>query len=538
MGVIGGNQVKLFIYDTTLRDGAQGEGVQFSVEDKLRIALRLDKLGVHYIEGGWPGANPRDAEFFQRAKDLCLTSARLTAFGSTCKPGTPANRDPLLQQLVEADTPAVAIFGKTWPLHITEVLQTDLVENLRIISDSIAFLKSRNREVIYDAEHFFDGWKSNPEYAFATLQAAEAAGADWLVLCDTNGGTLPLEVADICRHVKQTITTPLGIHAHNDSGLAVANTLLAVQQGVSQVQGTFNGYGERCGNTNLVSIISNLQLKLGYSVLTPDNLAQLSQASCLISELANLTPDDKQPFVGRSAFAHKAGMHVDAVIKVSHSFEHINPESVGNSRRILVSDLAGRGNLIDRVRRYAPHIDKGSPVIATLLSKLKHLEFKGYQFEAAEGSLELLIRQHLGVYKPHFAVQDFRLLIARDSREEMSSEAIVKIEVNDQLVHVVSNGSGPVNALDKALRKALVPFFPILREMELSDYKVRVIDGTTGTGALVKVLIETRYHEAFWGTVGVSENIMGASMQALTESLEYGLMLYQTAAVPGAVGEA
>jgi 2-isopropylmalate synthase len=521
--------LKLVVYDTTLRDGAQGEGVQFSVTDKIRIAKKLDQLGVHYIEGGWPGANPRDVEFFQRAKELRLTNARLTAFGSTCKPGNTANQDPILAQLVAAGTPAVAIFGKTWPLHITAVLQTTLAENLRMIADSIRFLKACNKEVIYDAEHFFDGFKSDQEYSLSTLQAAWKAGADWIVLCDTNGGTLPHEITEICAKVKASIPVPLGIHAHNDAGLAVANSLLAVQQGVRQIQGTFNGYGERCGNANLVSIIPSLQLKLDYPVFSKESLALLSSTSCFISELANLTPDDKQPFVGKSAFAHKAGMHVDGVIKVSHSFEHINPESVGNNRRILVSDQAGRGNIIARVKRYSPNIEKNSSVITALLARLKHLEFNGYQFEAAEGSLELLIRQHLGGYTSHFELEDFRLLIARDSQEEMTSEAIVKIKVQDQLVHVVSNGLGPVNALDKALRKALEPFFPILKEMELADYKVRVIDGTTGTGALVKVLIETRYHGEVWGTVGVSENIMEASMQALTESLEYGLMQYNTA---------
>ncbi|HWJ03121.1 MAG TPA: citramalate synthase [Verrucomicrobiae bacterium] len=516
--------MNVLLYDTTLRDGCQGEGVQFSVEDKLRIVNKLDQLGIAYIEGGWPGANPRDIEFFARAKSLQLTHSRLTAFGSTCRPGGSAENDPVLYQLLEAGTPVVTIFGKTWSLHVTHVLQTSLEENLRMIRESIAHLKSKGREVIYDAEHFFDGYKSNPDYALDTLKAALEGGADWLVLCDTNGGTMPLELAEIVNSVKASIPTPLGIHAHNDCGLAVANSLLAVQSGVAHVQGTFNGYGERCGNADLVTIIPNLQLKLGMKII-PD-LSQLNSTARFISELANVIHNEHQPYVGKSAFAHKAGMHVDGVIKISKSFEHINPALVGNNRRILVSDQAGRGNILAKIKRYCPNIDKNSPVVTNLLTKLKQLEFQGYQFEAAEGSLELLIKKQLGLYQPSFELEDFRFLIAKDGQNNMASEAIVKIRVNNQTVHVVSNGAGPVNAVDKALRKALEPFFPILSEMELADYKVRVIDGTTGTGALVKVLIETRYHGDIWGTVGVSENIIEASILALAESLEYGLMRF------------
>ncbi len=522
--------MQVILYDTTLRDGAQGEGVQFSVEDKLRAAKKLDQLGVHYIEGGWPGANPRDIEFFEQARSLKLTTAKLSAFGSTCRPNTPAEQDPVLNQLISAQTPVVTIFGKTWDLHVTHVLQTTLPENLRMIRESISFLKAKGREVIYDAEHFFDGFKTDPAYAISTLRAALDGGADCLVLCDTNGGTMPLELSAIISRVKELVPAPLGIHAHNDSGLAVANSVIAVQQGAAHVQGTFNGYGERCGNANLVSIIPNLQLKLGYKILAAESLAQISSTSRFISELANMIPDEKQPYVGRSAFAHKAGMHADGVIKVSQSFEHINPSLVGNNRRILVSDQAGRGNILARVKRYQPNIDKGSPVLSTLLNKLKQLEYQGYQFEAAEGSLDLLIKKHLGMFRPSFHLEDFRVLIARDSQDSMSCEAIVKIRVNDELVHVVSNGAGPVNALDQSLRKALEPFFPILQQMVLDDYKVRVIDGSSGTGALVKVLIETRYHGDTWGTVGVSENIIEASIQALVESLEYGLMTYETSA--------
>lgn len=524
--------MKVILYDTTLRDGSQGEGVQFSVEDKLRAAKRLDQIGIQYIEGGWPGANPRDVEFFQRARGLKLNKAKLTAFGSTCRPNQPAETDQVLNQLIAARTPAVAIFGKSWGLHVIRVLQTTLAENLRMIKESIAFLKSAGREVVYDAEHFFDGYKNDSEYAIETLKAAWEGGADWIVLCDTNGGTMPLELAEIVKRVKTLLPVPLGIHAHNDCGLAVANSVVAVQQGVTQVQGTFNGYGERCGNANLVTIIPNLQLKLGYKVFSPENLSKLASTSRFISEVANMIPDERQPYVGKSAFAHKAGMHADGVIKVSQSFEHINPSLVGNNRRILVSDQGGRGNVLTRVKRYSPNIDKNSPEVAGLLNKLKQLEYQGYQFEAAEGSLDLLIKKELGMYRPNFQLMDFRLLIARDSKDDLTSEAIVKINVSNELVHVVSNGSGPVNALDKALRKALEPFFPILREMELDDYKVRVIDGAAGTGALVKVLIETRYHGETWGTVGVSENIMEASIQALVDSLEYGLMTYGANAGP------
>ncbi|MDA8442435.1 MAG: citramalate synthase [Peptococcaceae bacterium] len=516
--------MSVFLYDTTLRDGAQGEGIQFSVEDKLRIVQKLDQFGMPYIEGGWPGANPRDVEFFQRAKHLNLSTSRLAAFGSTCRPQSEAQQDSVLLQLIAAETPVVTIFGKTWGLHVSQVLKTTFEENLRMITSSVAFLKAQGREVFYDAEHFFDGYKADPQYALATLHAAQQGGADWLILCDTNGGTMPLELCAIIDSVRQACTQKLGIHAHNDSGLAVANSIMAVQHGITQVQGTVNGYGERCGNANLVSIIPNLELKLDYQ--TGVDLPQLSSLSRFVSEEANLIPVENQPYVGRSAFAHKAGMHVDGVLKNSHSFEHINPALVGNSRRILVSDLAGRGNLLSRIKRYSPNIEKNSPIVTTLLNKLKQLEHQGYQFEAAEGSLDLLIKQQLGIYQPSFAIEDFRLLIAHDKQDNMSSEVIVKINVNGETVHVVSNGSGPVNALDNALRKALEPFFPILKEMELADYKVRVIDGTTGTCALVKVLIETRYGEDTWGTVGVSENIMEASMQALVESMEYGLMTY------------
>ncbi len=516
--------MSVFLYDTTLRDGAQGEGIQFSVEDKLRIVQKLDQFGMPYIEGGWPGANPRDVEFFQRAKHLNLSTSRLAAFGSTCRPQSEAQQDSVLLQLIAAETPVVTIFGKTWGLHVSQVLKTTFEENLRMITSSVAFLKAQGREVFYDAEHFFDGYKADPQYALATLHAAQQGGADWLILCDTNGGTMPLELCAIIDSVRQACTQKLGIHAHNDSGLAVANSIMAVQHGITQVQGTVNGYGERCGNANLVSIIPNLELKLDYQ--TGVDLPQLSSLSRFVSEEANLIPVENQPYVGRSAFAHKAGMHVDGVLKNSHSFEHINPALVGNSRRILVSDLAGRGNLLSRIKRYSPNIEKNSPIVTTLLNKLKQLEHQGYQFEAAEGSLDLLIKQQLGIYQPSFAIEDFRLLIAHDKQDNMSSEVIVKINVNGETVHVVSNGSGPVNALDNALRKALEPFFPILKAMELADYKVRVIDGTTGTCALVKVLIETRYGEDTWGTVGVSENIMEASMQALVESMEYGLMTY------------
>lgn len=515
---------RIQIFDTTLRDGTQGEKISFSADDKLRIAKRLDEFGVHYIEGGWPGSNPKDMAFFEKAKSHKFRNAKIVAFGSTCRAGTAPDQDANLRALIQAETPAVSVFGKSWILHVTEALKITPDENLNIISGSVQYLKQHGKEVIYDAEHFFDGYKDNPEYAIRTLLAAEAAGADVLVLCDTNGGTLTHEISAIIGEVKNHVQAPLGIHPHNDGDLAVANTLAAIQAGVVHVQGTINGYGERCGNANLCSVIPNLQLKMGYSCVPEDQIKNLSTLSRFVSELANISTDNKQPFVGRSAFAHKGGIHVSAVIRNEQTYEHIKPELVGNNRRVLVSDLSGKSNVSYKADELGFEFDKNSKESAEIVQTLKKLENEGYQFEAAEASFELLVKKLTKNAPDFFNLEGFRVIMERDANGESRSEATIRVRVNDQIEHSAAEGNGPVHALDAALRKALCEFYPEIASMHLRDYKVRVLNEKNGTGANVRVLIDSAKDGIRWGTVGVSKNIIDASWQALSEGLTYFLM--------------
>lgn len=509
------------IFDTTLRDGTQTEGVSFSTEDKLEIALRLDHFGVDYIEGGWPGSNPKDAAFFEAASKLPLQNAKLVAFGSTRRAGIRAEEDPNLIALARSGAPAVAIFGKSWDRHVRNALKIPLPENLDLIADSVSFLKSRGLEVVYDAEHFFDGYKSDREYALSTLEAAAGAGADWLCLCDTNGGTLPSEVKDIMEVVRKRFSTPLGIHAHNDSELAVANSLTAVAGGATMVQGTVNGLGERCGNANLCSIIPNLVLKMGRELNVKD-LRHLTALSEFVSETANIIADPKLPYVGKSAFAHKAGVHVSAIMKDERTYEHIEPTLVGNERRVLVSELAGTASILAKVKEFGIDTEKGSG--KEIVNKLKELESEGYQFEGADASFELLVRRLRNGIKPPFRLEGFRIFVDV-TENNMSSEASIKVVDNNGIMeHTAANGNGPVNALDRAVRKALERFYPELREVRLADYKVRVIDSKDATGAKVRVLIRSTDGHESWTTVGVSTNVIEASLIALLDSMEYKLL--------------
>ena len=512
------------IYDTTLRDGSQSEDISFSVEDKIRIAHKLDGLGVHYIEGGWPGSNPKDLEFFKRVRHSDLKQAKIVAFGSTRHPGKTAEEDPNLKNLIEAKTEVVTIFGKCWDMHVEEALSTSLDENLRMVHDSLVFLKKHFAEVLFDAEHFFDGYKKNPTYALKVVQEAESAGADWVVLCDTNGGSLPSEVAEGCAQVRKKISTRIGIHTHNDSELAVANTLVAVQAGVEQVQGTINGFGERCGNANLVSIIPNLKLKLGLDCVSAEQMKTLTDVSSFVYELANKTHWNHQPYVGKSAFAHKGGVHVNAIQKNRETYEHIEPKTVGNVQRILISDLAGKSNIVFKAKEYGIDVNGNDPKVKKILETLKSSEQLGYQYEGAEASFELLMRDALGEKEYFFDFVGFRVIVEkRNEDEEPISEATVKIRVNGVLEVTAAEGTGPVNALDKAIKKALGKFYPELENVSLFDYKVRILDEKKGTQAKTRVLVESGDHNSKWGTVGVSENIIEASWQALIDSLEYKL---------------
>jgi 2-isopropylmalate synthase len=512
------------VYDTTLRDGTQGEGVAFSMEDKVRIVQRLDAIGIHYIEGGWPGSNPKDIRFFRRIQDVPLKQAKVAAFGSTRRPGVAPESDPNLQALVEAATPVATIFGKSWDFHVAEALGTTLEENLVMITDSVGFLLRHFEEVIYDAEHFFDGFKRNREYALRTLRAAEEGGAHILVLCDTNGGTLPHEITEIIREVKRHVKTPLGIHVHNDAECGVANSLTAVSEGVDHVQGTINGYGERCGNANLVSVIPSLMLKMKLRCLPEGSLRELRDVSRFVSELANRKPWQHQPFVGDSAFAHKGGIHVSAVLKHPETYEHINPELVGNHRRVLVSELAGQSNILWKAKEYGIDLEKSTPETRQILEMLKQLEDQGFQFEGAEASFELLMERALGNHKPYFELEGFRVVVeTRKGDTEPIAEATVRLKVKGIPEHTAAIGNGPVNALDHALRKALEEFYPNLREMSLIDYKVRILDESKGTGAKTRVLITSGDGDETWGTVGVADNIIEASWQALVDSIEYKL---------------
>ncbi len=527
---------KIWLYDTTLRDGAQREGIALSLSDKLAIAQKLDQMGVPFIEGGWPGANPKDVQFFWQLKETPLHHAQVVAFCSTRRPHKLAESDPMLQAILTANTHWVTIFGKSWDLHVTEGLKTSLEENLLMIRETIEYLRSQGRNVIYDAEHWFDGYLANPDYALLTLQAAIDGGAKWLVFCDTNGGTLPHQITSIVSQVVDRLaldlddenTPKLGIHTHNDSGTAVANAIAGVLSGVSMVQGTMNGYGERCGNANLCTLIPNLQLKLGYDCLESSQLQQLAPNSRLISEIVNLAPDDHAPFVGRSAFAHKGGIHVSAVQRNPITYEHIKPEAIGNQRRIVVSEQSGLSNVISKAKSLGIELDKNDRVCRDILQKLKELENQGYQFEAAEASFKLLMLSALNQREQLFKIKGFQVhsdILLTKQMLDSNALATIKIVVDEQELLEVAEGNGPVSALDKALRKALVQFYPQIAKFHLTDYKVRILDGTAGTEAKTRVLVESSDGEQRWTTLGVSSNILDASYQAVVEGIEYGILL-------------
>jgi 2-isopropylmalate synthase len=511
------------IYDTTLRDGSQGEGINFSVADKLRIADKLDAFGVHYIEGGWPGSNPKDIEFFAQAKQRRFRNARLAAFGSTRKKNTPVETDDQVRLLIEAGTPVVTIYGKTSMLHVKEVLRCAPEENLAMIGDTVRFLKDHGKFVIYDAEHCFDGSKLDADYALATWQAAEKAGADFVVLCDTNGGCLPTEVAAITKVAVGKLNCRLGIHTHDDIGLGVANALAALEAGATHVQGTVNGYGERTGNCNLTSIIPCVALKLEKTCVPMRSLSKLKELSQFVDEIANLRHNPRLPWVGSAAFAHKGGTHVNAVQKLTASYEHIDPSRVGNARNVLISDLAGRSNIVMKARELGFRITNDTPELKEILNRVKKLEHDGLEFEAAEASLALLIGKTLKHRELPFTVEAYHVSMRHDGPEHVC-EATVKVRVGSQHAHTVAEGDGPVNALDSALRLALVKFFPQLKKIQLTDYKVRILDTTSGTASKTRVLIQSTDGRHEWGTVGVSENIIEASLQALVDSMEFALL--------------
>jgi 2-isopropylmalate synthase len=514
------------IYDTTLRDGEQGEFISYSLDDKIRIAQRLDDFGVDYIEGGWPGSNPKAINFFRRMKTIPLKSAKLAAFGSTRRKNTKAAQDSQILLLLESETPVVTIFGKTWDLHVRDALRVTPEENLEMIFDSVSFLKSHGREVIYDAEHFFDGFKSNADYALKTLTAAAEAGADSIVLCDTNGGTMPTEIPAIMREVKLVLgAKPIGIHAHNDAGMAVANSVVAVYEGASHVQGTINGYGERCGNADLIQVIPNVELKLGRRCLPEGKLRELTVVSHFVAEIANIPPDPRQPYVGQTVFAHKGGVHVSAVRRNPATYEHIDPSLVGNVRRVLVSELSGQSNVQSKLEELGIDVESTSDEVKQIVQQIKELEADGYQFEAAEASFELLVQKARRTYRPFFELRDFKVInYGKGPFAPCPSEAIVRVVVKGKDHHVVADGDGPVNALDRALRKAVGNAYPELRKVHLTDFKVRVINARAGTAAKVRVLIESADGEKTWTTVGVSEDIIEASWQALVDSVEYFLL--------------
>lgn len=553
---------RIQIYDTTLRDGSQGEGVNFSLQDKLLITQKLDDLGVDYIEGGYPLSNPKDAEYFQQVRDLPLKHARIAAFGMTRRKACAPEDDTCLQVLRDSLAPVCTVVGKTWDLQVFEVLRVDEAENLAMIRDSVGFLKAEGRELIYDAEHFFDGFRANPDFALKTVLAAQDAGASLIALCDTNGGRLPEEIAAAVEAVRRELKIPVGIHCHNDCDLAVANSLAAIDRGASQVQGTINGIGERCGNADLISVIANLAVKMGRDLLQPGCLPRLTELSRYVYEIANMNFRANQPFVGTSAFAHKGGMHVHAVNRLASSYEHIPPETVGNERRVLVSELSGRSNIVAKTTKY--RLEHDSALMARILNRVQDLENEGYQFEAAEASFDLLVRKESGNYVEKFERLHYRVSVeacrtpldlpqlaeAADSAQisseddvgragntvcvlqQLSTEATVKLRVNGQVEHVVAEGDGPVNALDTALRKALATAYPNLDDMQLVDYKVRVINSAEGTAARVRVVIESRDKDDVWSTVGVSENVIEASWLALVDSVEY--KLYKDAEASGA----
>ncbi|MDP2646932.1 MAG: citramalate synthase [Desulfobacterales bacterium] len=511
------------LYDTTLRDGTQGENINFSAEEKVTIAQRLDDLGIHYIEGGWPGSNPKDIQFFHLAAQMDLKNARLVAFGATCKPGTHPADDDNVRALINSKTPAVAVFGKSWDLHVEQVMGNTLAENLAMIRNTVTFLKENHREVIYDAEHFFDGYRENPAYAMETVKAAIDGGADIIVLCDTNGGSLPFDIGSVIERIGPELPVKLGIHAHNDCGLAVANSISAVRSGAVMVQGTINGYGERCGNADLTSVIPILCLKMNRPCISDTNISKLRTVSSFVSETANMIPLDVRPFVGKSAFAHKGGIHVNAVMKVSRAYEHINPEIIGNHRRVLVSDLSGRSNVEYKAEELGIELGLNGFDSRKILKEIKEMEQEGYQFDAADGSFKILVQKLTDRFKPLFELESFRVMTEKDKDQPCSAHAIIKISVGGSREITAAEGHGPVGALDNALRKALDKFYPDLASMRLVDFKVRVIDGREGTAARVRVLINSRDHDEMWSTIGVSENIIEASWRALEDSFQYKL---------------
>ena len=515
--------LKVELYDTTLRDGAQTEGISYSVQDKLRIARKIDELGVHFIEAGWP-ANPKDREVFKMLKSQPLKQAAVTAFGATRRSDKKVNTDPSIKSILESGAQVVTIFGKTWDLHVRDVLKVSLDDNLRIIEDTVSYLVSKGRTVIYDCEHFFDGYKSNPGYALKTALAAQDSGASRIVFCDTNGGTITSECLRIIRQAAPKLKVALGIHAHNDLGLAVANSILAAENGVSHIQGTFNGYGERCGNADLAAIIGILKTKMGIDCVPDKNLKELTKTAHFISEVSNMRQQPNQPFVGSSAFTHKGGVHIDAMLKNPKTYEHLNPEVVGNHRRLLVSELAGKMPIVLKAKEFSLDLDKKSPKTKKILKLLQDLEHQGYQFEAADASFEILIKRCLKQYERFFDLEGFRVVIEKKADGRVTSEAIIKVKVKGIEEHTAADGDGPVNALDNALRKALKSFYPTLAKMHLSDFKVRVLDEKAGTAARVRVLIQSQDENESWGTVGVSGNIIEASWQALVDSVEYKLL--------------
>jgi 2-isopropylmalate synthase len=514
----------IIIYDTTLRDGSQGEQINFTAEEKLRIARRLDEMGFPYIEGGWPGSNPKDVRFFELAKEETFRQARLTAFGSTRRSGLQVGECPNIQALLQAETPVVTIFGKTWDLHVTDILEISREENLAMIRESVAYLKGKGKEVVYDAEHFYDGYRQNSEYARQTIEAALDAGADWIVLCDTNGGTLPHNIQRMTEEIAVLIPKAMiGVHAHNDGGLGIANSLAAVLAGAKMVQGTVNGYGERCGNADLIPIIANLQLKMARHCLSDAAVHHLSNLSNYVGDIANIPPLNSRPFVGRSAFAHKGGVHVSAILKNPLAYEHIVPELVGNKQRVLVSDLAGKSNIEYKARELGIDLGENNGASRRIVDEIKRMEDEGYQFDAAEGSLALLIKKVTGEFVEPFILECFNVTATKTANHPSQSQATIKISVGSEEELTAAEGNGPINALDNALRKALTKFYPRIGKMHLTDFKVRIVEGSEGTAAKVKVAIESQDEEDTWSTIGVSENVIEASWLALVDSIQYKL---------------
>ncbi len=516
---------RVTIFDSTLRDGAQAEGVSFSVEDKIKVVKALDNLGISYIEAGNPGSNPKDLEFFEKIKNIELKNTEIAAFGSTRRRGISPSEDGNIRALLGAETKTVSIFGKSWDFHVTDIINATLQENIEMIYDTISYLKEKGKTVVFDAEHFFDGYKNNSKYALKTLDAAVQGGADCLCLCDTNGGTFPNEIYDITKTVVDRFGIIVGIHAHNDCGMAVANSIMAVNAGARHIQGTFTGFGERCGNANLSTIIPNLQVKQNYICIPQENMTELTHTAREVSEIANLKLSDREPFVGKTAFAHKGGMHIDGVCKSSRSFEHIDPSVVGNERKFLTSEVAGRTTILSKIQKISPNVEKNSEETTLIINKLKELEYEGYQFEGADGAFELMIRKALGKYKPFFELETFKIIGEHPPiAEGQTAAAMIKVKVDGRSEITAAEGDGPVNALDKALRKALEVFYPSLATVHLTDYKVRVLDSNSATASKVRVLIESSDGRDSWTTVGVSQDIIEASWIALVDSIEYKLI--------------